>query len=171
MIGSATPVTEVLIARLIDQSDEVRIVETERDAAARWRALGAHVAVGSPVDADLIERAAQYARTIVVIDDGVNALEATVSAAIEGGLLASSGVRLVVCAGTIAASIAATIERSGLSYVLLRTGAGAARRRRRISRTAIAAAIDAADDLAGEPRLDLELDTAVAWSELDVPHP
>jgi hypothetical protein len=59
------------------------------------------------------------------------------------------------------------MDASGLSYVLLEYGA---RRRRRyvLSATDIAVAVDAADDLEGKVRLDLDLIEASSWEALRI---
>jgi hypothetical protein len=68
------------------------------------------------------------------------------------------------------------VHKSGLDYVLLRIGASAARfvpfvGRKRARVPALAQAIDAADDLAGNPRLDLDLTTIEGWAVLGVDPP
>ena len=58
LIGIDVELGTALIQRLRAQGDEVRVLEEQSPAAARWRSLGAHVASGPESDADLIERAA-----------------------------------------------------------------------------------------------------------------
>ena len=150
LIGLRDEVTAELIPLLVSQGDEVRIVESDETRAERWRSLGAHVARGLPDDDDLVERAAQNVRTLVV-GDGATA------AALDGARRA--GVGRVVHLGT---SFGANdLAHAAEGFVILKaTG----RRRISLGRTGlnpldVARLIDAADDLAGVIALELDADS------------
>ena len=145
-----------VIERLISQGDEVRVV-AEGDETSEWRRLGAHVAVGTP-DADLIERAGQSSRTVVVFGDpDPEVLEAARLARID---------RVVVVTKGMHPDARVRLEDSGLSYVVLK-----ARKRgglKRVSATEIAEAVDAADDLNGDVKLELDLNETSSWKALRI---
>jgi hypothetical protein len=157
-----------LVQRLVAQNDEVRVIESDSDLTAVWKELGAFVATGHVIDIDLIERAGQNVRTIVAVDPDA----AGVDAAIEGARLAGIG-RLVVCAPVIDEGTRAALQAAGAEYVALGTGASKrlSRRRRALSPDAIAEAIDAADDLGGSQRIELNLMDANAWEALGLESP
>ncbi|CAN5522131.1 hypothetical protein BH24ACT26_BH24ACT26_08020 [soil metagenome] len=175
LIGPSAAIGEALVPRLLRQSDEVRVVEEDAGLAATWAALGAHVARGSRSDADLVERAAQNVRTIVVMprpgDDAVELL----SAVVDGATHASPSMRIVVCASHVDASVASVVKDSGLDHVVLRTGAKLGGflplTVERVPATALAEAIDAADDLPGSPKLDLDLTVRGSWGALHLSAP
>lgn len=147
---------DAVVRRLIDHGDDVRVVEPERAEAGRWRALGAHVAAGPP-DADLIERAAHQARTIVLFDPAL----VPVAAAAAG----SAGVdRLVVVTRTLKGATRAALEGAGLDFVALVAGGPL----RPVAAGEVAAAIDAADDIAGAPRLVVDLRARAGWAQLGI---
>ncbi|MDP9226407.1 MAG: NAD(P)H-binding protein [Actinomycetota bacterium] len=166
LLGPQGKMGEAVIMRLVGQGDDVRVVELDREVAERWRTLGARVAQGAVDDPDLIERAAQNCRTIVVFEvdgdrGGLAALEAAVAAA------RSTSVDRVVVTGTAAGSdCRRVLGCSGLAYVWLTMERGRGLRRRETPAVAIAEAIDAADDLAGNPKLELDLSNPRAWIEL-----
>lgn len=130
--------------RLVAQGDQVRVVA--RSAA---RPPGAHVAIGDPGDDDLVERAAQGARTIVAGVEGR-------AGALAGA--ARAGVDRAVLLGGDPDGVPGS-----MSWVLLVT-------KRRLRRSPapedVAEAVDAADDLAGEPRLVADLTTDEGWRAL-----
>lgn len=170
LINPADDLGSALVGRLIAEEDEVRVIADHSDAARKWTRLGAHVARGEAQDPDLIERAAQNVRTIVVFQHAPAPLDELVTAVVHGGSLASARMRLVVCLEQEAPAAEEVVRQSTLDYVLLRMGAPFARHRRpRVEE--IAEAIDAADDLAGNPRLDLDLTTTEAWKSLAVEPP
>ncbi len=149
-------VAEAVAGRLVREGDQVRAI-VEGDAGP-LEALGVHVARGDATNGDLIERAAQGARTIVVFEPGSELLEA----AIEGASYARVE-RLVVCASDVPDP--AVIGSRVPSFVLLRVP-----KPRLLGKSLpaerVALAIDAADDLAGEVRLELDLSDPSAWSAL-----
>ena len=156
-IGLDGPLGEAVLARLVAQQDQVRVIENDATRAARWRALGAHVARGA-LDPDLIERAAQNARTLVLFEDGPGLPPTAIDALLEGGRAA--GVGRVVVVGADPRSIARRLSPEGLDYVAIATGGRVRRlvaRRARPTHALVAAAVDAADDLAGHPELEVDL--------------
>jgi NAD(P)-dependent dehydrogenase (short-subunit alcohol dehydrogenase family) len=169
LIGADAELGAALIRRLIAQDDEVRVIEVDDRAAARWRSLGAHVAAGENTDSDLVERAAQGVRTLVLFDGEAAAVQPVV----EGASLARVD-RLVLCSSDPQNDAMASIRASRIDYVVLRTAVG--RRRfwggpNQLSDEIIAEAIDAADDLAGEPKLDLDLRQPASWQQLGLEPP
>lgn len=140
-----------VIDRLTSQGDVVRVIEGDASAAARWRELGAFVAQGSEADSDLVERAAQDVRTVVVFEDA----QASIEAVLEGAALAGVD-RLVLCTSEPSEVALTRVRASRMDYVVLRTGRpGLWRRAQRPGSTA--EAIDAADDLGGHPRVEVDL--------------
>ena len=172
LIGLDEEVMAALIGRLAAQEDEVRVLEVAEAASNRWRSLGAHIASGPQWDADLIERAAQNVRTIVVGEhhdrDPVELMEALV----EGGGFASREMRLVVV-GDLEPRALSALKESKLEYVILGSvmRRGLLGRKRKLTPEQLAEAVDAADDLAGSPRLELNLSREQAWGELKLDSP
>lgn len=156
VIGSA------VIGLLTSQGDAVRVIEADGTSAARWKSLGAYVARGSELDADLVERAAQDVRTVVVFEDA----QASIEAVLEGAQLAGVE-RLVVCIPEPSEHVLSRVRETPMDYVVLKTGRlGTWRRSRRLCSTA--EAIDAADDLGGHPRLQIDLRDATSRRALGV---
>lgn len=154
------------IRRLLDEGDVVGVVEEDPARAAQWKRAGAHVASGSPADADLIERAAQHARSIVVSLSERGASEAVVAAVLEAGRLAPEAPRIIV-AGSPSSEIEEMLRGSAFDYVILRLPARRVLRRVPVLPPEdLAEAINAADDLAGSPRLDLDLTSEPGWERL-----
>ncbi len=88
-------------------------------------------------------------------------------AVIAGGGHATPGMRVVVFGSNIDEGVLAALRASVLDYVILLTPLkGLLTRRSKVSTDALAQAIDAADDLAGSPRLELDLSDASAWELL-----
>jgi hypothetical protein len=159
LVGLEGALGEAVITKLREAGDDVRVVEPDEGAARRWAALGAHVARGSPLDADLVDRASHGVRTVVVFLHSRAHPPAELLAAVLGEG-ARPGFRLVACAASLPADARDAIESSGVDHVIL---VGAATRwslRRRVSVERLAAAVDAADDLSGTPRLVLDLGRA-----------
>ncbi|MGH2749957.1 MAG: hypothetical protein ACRDK3_03665 [Actinomycetota bacterium] len=167
LIGLDEDLMPVLIRRLMNEGDEVRVLDADAEATDCWRALGAHIASGPLWDADLIERAAQNVRTIVVGERHTQEPAELMEALVEGGGFASRAMRLVFV-GDPGSQELDVLRASKLDYVVL----GSVRRRRLLARGSaltlerLAEAIDAADDLAGHPRLELDLSDELAWREL-----
>jgi hypothetical protein len=166
LLGVEPGLGEPLIAHLIAQDDEVRVIEADSGRAAHWKELGAYVAPGEDIDPDLIERAAQNVRTIVVFERAGEDLERAVETALEGAALAGVE-RIVVCAAPVSKPVVDLLRNSGIDYVALSLG----RRRRLLGERPtpvadITAAVDAADDLAGSVRLELDLTIPESWTAL-----
>ena len=156
IVGLPLDVTDELIPLLVGQGDEVRIVESDELRIERWRSLGAHVARGVPDDDDLIERAAQNVRTLIVGDEGTKE-------ALEGARRAGVGRFVHLGALFGADEIAALVDE----YVILRsTGRRRLLRKDQLAARDAARLIDAADDLAGDVTLDLDATDASAWARL-----
>lgn len=170
-MGLEDEVTEVLAMRLIAQDDEVRLVLGDASGRDRWQGLGIHVAVGDVTDDDFMWRACTNVRTIVA-GDAPPLEDPTVRAALAPIVAKTDADRLVVVGPPDDDELARSAPSSGLSHVVLRF-----RKRSLLGRTRppepdqLAAAIDAADDLAGEPRLDLDLSQAASWAELRLAPP
>jgi hypothetical protein len=146
-----------VVDRLLREGDVVGVIVGDDAARDKWRSLGAHVAVGPADDADLIERAGQHARSIVLFD----ALPNVLNAAIEGARMASSSPARIVFCSTAASDVEGMLLTSGLEYVILsipieRTGLRR-RPRQTIEPEAVAEAVNAADDLGDEIKLSLDL--------------
>lgn len=154
VITDGTELDERVVRRLLEQGDEVRVLEAGSGRADLWRESGAFLARGEGDDPDLVERAAQNVRTVVVLGDQVrlevvaNVLEAGRNAGVD---------RLVCCAPSVSEEIRAAVRSAALTYVLLETGRPGFLRRRAPDLGRVAQAIDAADDLAGEPQLEIDL--------------
>jgi uncharacterized protein YbjT (DUF2867 family) len=173
VIGADLEIGTELVRRLVAEGDEVRVVESDPGRAETWSGLGAYVASGRGDDPDLLERAATNVRTAVVIERKDLDLAETAGSLVEAAKLAvgvpEEGVRIVLCSADPSASAIETIASSGLQYVVLRTRArraGALAGRRTVPAGSVVEAIDAADDLAGEIHLDLDLADPGAWAEL-----
>lgn len=156
-----------LIRRLIDEGDVVGVVEEDRERGEKWRQQGAHVASGSSSDPDLIERAAQHARSIILFAQDAVA-ETSVAAVLEAGRLAPETPRIIVF-GVPSDPVLEMLRDSAFDYVVLRTGRGGRRLLRKqplVAPDDLADAVNAADDLGGNPRLDVDLTDPAGWSAL-----
>ncbi len=167
LIGLGRDLGLVVTKRLVAQGDEVRVLLDEPRLAADYKAAGAYTALGHADDDDLIERAAQDVRTIVL---GEQCSDEEVEAAVDAAARARVE-RIVMCRRGIDA-VPQQVASSGRDFVILtmppRRGF---RRKERLSDALVAEAIDAADDLAGNPRLVLDLANAGAWEALNLPRP
>ncbi len=161
-MGLDGELARTLTRRLISQDDEVRVIAMPGEDAESLRNLGAHVARGQTLDADLVERAAQNVRSIVI-----GAVEPeTMSEILEGARFARVE-RVIVCSDQPQRAAVDLLREASIQYVVL-TYRKPGRLRRRNSRTDdyVALAIDTADDLAGEPRLELDLSSPSAAEAL-----
>jgi hypothetical protein len=155
---------ETLARRLIAQGDEVRVIEPAEELVEAWQELGVKVAPGRDDDTDLIERAAQNVRTTVVVDDEAGPARQVIAHVLAGIGAARVG-RLILCARKPDERLLDAVRTSGLDYVVLTIGSGLLSRTR-VPVEDVAEAIDAADDLAGSPRLELDLTKAESWAAL-----
>lgn len=156
-----------LIERLVAQGDEVRILVPEGASPAVWRGLGAHVAFGDVHDDDLVARATTGVRTLVV-GEMVEAEEGLAS--VTAGAEQAGVERIVVSAPQPPPSVAAALDATELEYVVLTTAKKplVGRAKTRIPLSKLAEAIDAADDLPGRLRLELDLTMERSWQILKV---
>ncbi|MGH2734647.1 MAG: hypothetical protein ACRDKZ_03625, partial [Actinomycetota bacterium] len=148
LIGVPPEIAEILIPRLVSEGDEVRVLERDEAISERWRVLGAYLAGGTNWDADLIERAAQNVRTLVL--GGAHSEDpASFSAeVIEGARLASREMRVVLLDPPD--GVVELMRGSSLDYVaLFAPRRGLLRRGTSVAPLHVAEAIDAADDLSG----------------------
>lgn len=154
VIAGGTELDEHVVKRLLAQGDEVRVLEATSAREAMWRAAGAFLARGEGDDPDLVERAAQNVRTVVILTRQVR--PEVVANVIAAGH--NAGVdRLVCCAPALSDEIRVAVRSAPLDHVLMDTGRGGLLRRRPAPPELVAEAIDAADDLAGKPRLEIDL--------------
>ena len=160
-------VANALIDRLRLADDQVRVLladDGDAGVVEGLREQGVHVAFGDPANGDLMERAAQGCRSIVLFEPN----EAMRDKAVEAARFARVE-RLIAC--TRAGRASDTPEADAVaSYVWLR-GRPKGIVRPGVSWEAFASAIDAADDLAGDVKLDLDLGTAEAWRTLGLEAP
>jgi hypothetical protein len=145
-----------LIERLTAQGDEVRVIERDPQLADRWRTLGAFVAQGSADDPDLIERAAHSCRTMVMfeMDDSAASAVATALAGVRNTTID----RVVLIARGATAACLQLLRDENIDHVLMHaTPQRPLLRWRRADVDLITEMVDAADDLSGHPRLELDL--------------
>lgn len=163
--GSDGPLLAALVDRLLEQGDQVRMIADAGVETGGWEGK-VYIARGSAGDPDLVERAAQQVRTVAVVA-GTCDPDAEVLAGLIEGLTLASSPRVVVCGTRVSREPLAVVTGSALEYVVLRVPApGRFRRRAELSATRVAEAIDAADDLDGELRLELDLSEESSWTTL-----
>ena len=159
LVGDGGSLVVSAAERLISQGDEVRAIGTPA-VSEGLATRGVHIARGTELDADLVERAAQNVRTIVVFE----ASPPLLSTVVEGARAARVD-RVVLCASSIAEGSRAVLRGADIEYVILelpRKGLF----RKGVPDAALAEAIDAADDMSGRLRLELDLNEAGAWEAL-----
>ena len=162
LVGLDANLARTLTRRLISQDDEVRVIATPGHDADALRSLGAHVARGQRLDADLVERAAQNVRSIVV-----GAVEREAMSEILEGARFARVERIIVCSDDPHGSSVDLLREASIQYVVLNyRKPGRFRRRDTHTDDYVALAIDTADDLAGEPRLELNLSSPSAVEAL-----
>lgn len=161
-----------LVARLAGQGDEVRVLDrpSRRFGLEEMRRAGAHVASGDLSDDDLIERAAQNVRTLFLLSPDLDGVPDEVDAAVTGAVGAEVE-RVVVCCEEAPLRAGAKIRSAGIQYAIVVVGRTRKIRRPRLPPAAIARALDAADDLAGDVRLDLDLRDQDSWEALRIEPP
>ena len=154
--------------RLIGQSDEVRIMlDSPRDRDV-WRERGVYVAVGDIEDEDFVWRAAGGVRTVVA---GAERLAGSAGAVLVAGARRAGVGRFIVLAVGGRPEVPETLMEEGTELVVLRLPKKKLLQRDRLMPEQIAEAVDAADDLAGSPHLDLDLSESDAWAELKLSSP
>lgn len=169
LVGLSDEVTEATAKRLIAQGDEVRVLIPDRAGADALRAKGVHPAIGDVADDDLVERAAQNVRTIVF---GPPVFETDDALALfEGGAKAGVG-RWIYVAPFLETDVHVLERLRTLpEYVYLAAGKKSLIRRKVVIPGKLAEAIDAADDLAGELRLEVDLTHEAGWRALKLEPP
>lgn len=158
---------EVTVRHLIDEGDEVRVLIT-RDAD-RWKSSGAYVASGHAEDEDLVERACRNVRTVVVHEPATGRLGPGLTSVLEAAARGGVG-RAVVVSSQRRPYIEGILEDLPLDVVLL-TWAKGLLHRRKITDEHVAIAISAADDLAGNPRMKVDLGSDEGWKSLRLSRP
>jgi hypothetical protein len=152
LAGLEPELARALTRRLVAAGDQVRVIAPAGEEAPP----GVHVATGSLEDEDLVERACQGVRTIVLGAAADDALDAAARAGVDRAVLVG------VTAGRPPpmSSVTLLLPRPRL----LGLGKG-------LSPESVAEAVDAADDLAGEPRLVADLGTDEGWRALRLESP
>lgn len=166
LTGLSPELTEAVAERLQGQGDEVRMIVANDAERERWRPRGVHVAVGDLTDDDFLWRACTNVRTVVAGDHApVSSRE--VREVLAAMLTKTDVDRLVVVGAGKPDELVTGAEAAGLSYVVLRfRKKGLLGTKDAVAPRDLATAIDAADDLAGEPHLDLDLTDGAAWTSL-----
>jgi NADPH:quinone reductase-like Zn-dependent oxidoreductase len=173
LVGAAGATGDAVVSRLLDAGDEVRVVATPSEDVERWRSRGAHIALGHPDDDDLIERAAQNTRSIVVFFESAGAPQEMLKAAVMGATRAGVE-RLIVVCPALGTEVEDTFAQTSIDYIVLVTGSSGRRMislRPSLAAENIALAVDAADDVAGHPRSVLDLRRPEAWRALKLDQP
>ncbi|MEA2477359.1 MAG: hypothetical protein QOC87_1558 [Actinomycetota bacterium] len=147
ILGSDPPLVDAIVSTLVADGDLVRVVDPDPSRVEAIKQRGGFVASGNPADADLVERAGQGARTAVVVEP------APLTAEVLGALVAAR-ISRIVYVGRDANTIK-LISAGTLDHVVLRRRRATLRRTGEIS--SIVAAVVAADDLAGTPRVVVDL--------------
>ncbi len=163
LVSPPVPTGEAITRVLAGQGDQVRIIETIHGRAEVWKRLGAFVATAEEVDASFVERAAQNVRTVVLFDDAIQPAREVVEGA------AAAGVERAVLVSDRTEGPVVDVVTGYRQHVVIATGKG--RFRRGAGPEAVAAAVDAADDLAGDVRLILDLGRKESWAELELEGP
>lgn len=151
------------IARLLlQEGDEVRVLTPN---PARWEGKGMYVAPGDPLDPDLVERACTNVRTVVLTSTGRKVPLSLVDGVLSAAATAGTD-RVVVCTPTTDPELMRALEAGGLSYVVLVTGRRGFLSKVTVDPVSVAHAVSAADDLAGQPELTVDLTTEAGRKEL-----
>lgn len=148
--------------RLITEGDELRVLVPE---PGDWKRRGAFVAVGDPMDPDLVERACMNVRTLVFTFSSREVPVSLLATAIPAARRAGTD-RVILCAPRPEAPALRWLEESDGSYVTLATGRRGFLPKRTVEPQRVAEAVSAADDLAGRPRLTVDLTSEEEWMKL-----
>ena len=168
LAGIDEHLARAIAARLIAQSDEVRIVldsSRERDA---WRERGVYVAVGDAEDEDFVWRAAGGVRTVVA---GAERLAGVAGAVLVAGAKRAGTGRFIVLTKGDPPRLPEGLLEEDADLIVLRLPKKRLLQRELLAPESVAEAVDAADDLAGSPHLDLDLGQPDAWGELRLAPP
>jgi hypothetical protein len=164
LVGNGGELAALVADRMLAQGDEVRAVATEGDLET-LASKGVHIARGPFFDADLVERAAQNVRTVVLFDTTGEVARDTIE-----GARAARVDRIVQCSTSVSEPVRVALRDSGLEYVVLQMPRKG-RFRKGVPDDAVAEVIDAADDMGGRLRLELDLNERDAWEMLKVEPP
>lgn len=167
-MGLEDPLAAAIARRLIAQSDEVRILLDSPHDREGWRQRGVYVAVGDAHDEDFVWRAAGGVRTVVA---GAGWVAGDPGPVLVAGAKRAGVGRFIVLAAGAPPSLPEALSEEGTELVVLRLPKKKFLGRTQISPEDIAEAVDAADDLAVAPNLDLDLAEPDAWSELRLSPP
>ena len=172
LIGADEVWGPAIVERLRDEDDIVGVIEEEPGRRDLWRDLGAHVALGSGTDPDLVERAVQHARSIVVFERPAGRGE-LLDGVFQGARLApGETARILYVTSDEDAAVREALDASAFDYVVLRLPRRSRWRRAPVLTPAdLADAVNAADDLAGNPRLDVDVSSAEGRQALGLDPP
>jgi len=172
LVGMPQTLAATLVRRLVAEQDEVRLLLSDGSDPEPWKRLGAYVATGDHGDADLIERAAADARTLVLGEE-VAALTAEERDAILTGARRAAVGRIVVCQSQPREELVGALRGAGFEFVVLATAKKSllGKPRTKIPISKLSEAIDAADDIAEPLQAELNLTIPKAWKVLKVPPP
>lgn len=151
-----------IVRRLVEEGDEVRVLVGDPTG---WKERGVYVAVGDPMDPDLVERACTNVRTIVFTFTSKSVPVSLLAAVVPAARTAGTD-RVIVCATGADERAKRWLENSNSSYVSLITGRRGFLPKRAVEADLVAEAVSAADDLAGEPKLEVDLTNEEEWSKL-----
>ena len=166
LTGLDDELAAAIAQRLIAQEDEVRIILADGASSETWRVRGVYVATGDLGDEDFVWRACRGVRTVaaghsvVAGDEGAVFLAGARRAGVDRFVVVGD----VPPAGTV-------LDKVDVDRIILRSPKRGLLRRTSIAVTDVAAAVDAADDLAGSPRLDLDLSVPDSWAQLRLDPP
>jgi hypothetical protein len=172
LIGLPETFAVMLVQRLREEGDEVRLLLPEAADPVPWKRLGAFVAQGEAGDADLVERASTNVRTLVLGEAAAGLSQEELDELITGARRADVG-RFVVCQAQPSAALVEAFKAAEVEFVVLTTAKkpliGKAKTRIPISK--LSEAVDAADDIAGRIQAELDLTIPKAWKVLKVDPP
>lgn len=151
-----------ILEHLLAEGDEVRVLVNE---PADWKTRGAFVAVGDPMDPDLVERACTNVRTIVFASSTRGIPVSRLAAAVPAAQKAGTD-RVVVCVPSGETAAQGWLDAAGVCYAILVTGKRGFLPKKSVDPKNVARAVSAADDLAGEPKLVVDLTDEAEWSKL-----
>lgn len=151
-----------ILDHLLAEGDEVRVLVGN---PSDWKARGAFVAVGDPMDPDLVERACTNVRTVVFMTATKSVPISVLAAAVPAARRAGTD-RVVVCMPGGGAVTADWLDGSGAGYVILLTGKRGFLPKKSADPESVARAVSAADDLAGDPKLVVDLTDDSEWAKL-----
>lgn len=169
LIRASGSIGEALAKRLVAQGDQVRVIEQSPEVLGAWEQEGIHVVRGDPGDRTLVAQAAHGVRTVVIMDDEAGDVSDVIDSVVAGTVQAGVG-RIVLFGWDPPAPVVDAVTNSGRDHVVINAG----RKKlfgKKPSPEALAEAIDAADDLDGNPRLIVDLRDPTAWNSLRLAAP